>query len=452
MKFGPSPSDLMHRRKAEPLSEIELALTALTRHDSGRVLAVLARRFGDLDLADEAVQEALVEAATAWQRTGIPSNPAGWLLTVARRKALDILRRRSTSQRRMRASASELVAMRTDETPLDGGLLVDDGELADAGDDQLRLIFLCCHPALDQDSQIALTLRLIGGLTTPEIAAAFLVPEPTLAQRIVRAKRKIRDARIPLAMPKDISARLGVVTTVLYLVFNEGYLSRNDSGDVVRIDLASEATRLTKVLAGLTPYQPEVLGLLSLQLFHLARFSARTDPAGEIVLLDQQDRSLWDRALIDEGNAVLKAAMQIRHPGPLQVQALIASLHANARDSENTNWPAIVNAYDHLTRMSPSPVVQLNRAVAVAMAQGPQAGLAALDLLADNLRAYHLFHAARAELLLRNGDTEGARTSFELAKTLTLNPAELRHLDRRLATVPTTYGLQKRPNYLGVKP
>lgn len=415
-----------------PLSETDAALTTLARHESGRVLALLARRFGDLDLADEAVQAALVEASTVWPAAGVPSNPAAWLNTVARRKALDQLRRRESARRRAKAAAPEIIAMSTDEPFIDPGLIDHSEDSSELADDQLRLIFLCCHPALDRDAQVALTLRLVGGLTTYEIAAGFLIQEATLAQRIVRAKRKIRDANIPLAIPSDLTSRLGVVLSVLYLVFNEGYLSRNDSGAVVRIDLASEAIRLTRALVDLVPKQAEVLGLLSLQLFSHARFSTRADEYGDLVLLENQDRTQWSLATIAEANGVLKHAMRQGSPGPLQVQAIIASHHANASVATDTNWAAIASAYGHLVHMTPTPIAQLNRAVAVAMADGPDAGLAILETLTDSLSTYHLFHAARGELLAKSGRQPEAHEAFKRARALTSNPAEFRHLERRV--------------------
>jgi RNA polymerase sigma-70 factor, ECF subfamily len=406
------------------------------------VLALLARRFGDVDLADESVQDALLEASSVWPQKGVPDNPAAWLHTVARRKALDRMRRRSSALRRTKAAAQDIVSvtnasipMFTDEPASDHGLIDDYSGMPDPSDEQLRLIFLCCHPSLDRDTQIALTLRMVGGLTTPEIAAAFLVPESTLAQRIVRAKRKIRDANIPLAMPPDLTTRLAAVLTILYLIFNEGYLSRADSGEVLRVDLASEAVRLTQLLQTLAPDQPEVLGLLALQLFHLSRFATRADGSGDIVLLEDQDRTRWDLSLVSQGNMVIKRVMQLRQPGPMQVQALIASYHANARTAAETDWAAIARAYDHLVQMDRSPVVALNRAVAVAMADGPHAGLAHLDQLASALETYHLFHAAQAELLLRAGSNEAAEAAFRRALRCTSNPAEVRHLERRIEAV-----------------
>ncbi len=403
------------------------------------MLALLARRLGDVDLADESVQDALLEAATVWPQKGVPDNPAAWLHAVARRKAVDRMRRRSSALRRTKAAAQDLVSnsnstdMSTYEP--DHGLIDDSAGMADPGDEQLRLIFLCCHPALDRDTQVALTLRMVGGLTTPEIASAFLVPEPTLAQRIVRAKRKIRDANIPLAMPPDVTTRLAAVLTVLYLIFNEGYLSRNETGDLLRVDLADEAVRLTRLLQTLAPDQPEVLGLLALELFHLSRFATRVDGDGDIVLLEDQDRTRWDLSIVAQGNQVIKQVFRLQQPGPMQVQAIIASYHANARTAAETDWPAIARAYDHLVQMDSSPVVALNRAVAVAMADGPQAGLGLLDQLSTALDTYHLFHAAHGELLTRAGFHQRAAEAFERAMQRTANPAEIRHLERRIKAV-----------------
>jgi RNA polymerase sigma-70 factor, ECF subfamily len=309
--------------------------------------------------------------------------------------------------------------------------MIDDERLI--ADDQLRLMLLCCHPALERDTQVALTLRLVGGLTTAEIASAFLVPEATLAQRIVRAKRKIRDAGIPLTIPADLDGRVDALLAVLYLIYNEGYLSRSGGGadsSPVRVDLADEAIRLTALVTQLLPDHAETDGLLALQLFHRARARTRIDTDGDLVLLDRQDRSLWDGEAIIAANGVLARAMRRMQPGVYQVQAIIASHHANARTAADTDWPAIVALYAQLVAMTDSAVVRLNHAIAVAMADGPLAGLAMLDRL-EGLDSYHLFHSARGELLARAGDMTAARTAFERALTLTDNPAERRHLERR---------------------
>ena len=404
------------------------ALTALAREESGRVLALLARRFGDVDLADESVQDALAEAALRWPGEGVPANPPAWLMTVAKRKAIDRLRRASVAYRRTMAAAPELVRDGPEPDDGDDPMIDDEHHLTD---DHLRLVLLCCHPALDRDTQVVLTLRLVGGLTTAEIAAAFLVPEGTLAQRIVRAKRKIRDAGIPLSIPADLAGRVDALLAVLYLIFNEGYLSRGDGAEVVRVDLVDEAIRLTALVTELLPEQAEVDGLLALELFHRSRVATRTDASGDLVLLDQQDRTRWDLATIGDANMVLQRAMQRMQPGPYQLQAVIAGHHANARTAADTDWPAIAGLYQQLVAMTDSPVVRLNHAISVAMADGPHAGLAMLDELAG-LDQYHLFHAARGELLLRAGEPATARDAFAAARALTDNPAEQRHLDARV--------------------
>lgn len=312
--------------------------------------------------------------------------------------------------------------------------MIDDdrhGDGADVRDDRLRLMLLCCHPALDRHTQVALTLRLVGGLTTVEIAAAFLVPEATLAQRIVRAKRKIRDAGIPLSIPADLTNRVDALLAVLYLVYNEGYLTRGGgSTEPVRVDLVHEAIRLTTQLVELLPDHAEVDGLLALQLFHASRSATRLDQHGELVLLDRQDRTRWDLDTIQEGNRVLARALRRMQPGPYQVQAVIASYHANARTADETDWPAIARAYSQLVAMTDSPVVRLNHAIAVAMADGPLAGLALLDGL-TGLDRYHLLHSTRGELLARAGEDLAASAAFDRALTLVDNPAERRHLERR---------------------
>ena len=419
---------------------VETALTRVAREESGRVLALLARRFGDVDLADESVQDALVEAARVWPVQGVPTNPPGWLLTVAKHKAIDRMRRAASAHRRTMAAARDLAAVEDGafEDGARGDAMIDDEQ--PMADDRLRLVLLCCHPALDRDAQVALTLRMVGGLTTPEIASAFLVPEATLAQRIVRAKRKIRDAGIPLSIPADLDGRVDAVLAVLYLIFNEGYLTRSDRDVVVRVDLVDEAVRLTASMAELLPDHAEVDGLLALELFHRSRLSTRTDAFGDLVLLEQQDRTRWDLDAIDSANAVLHRAMRRMQPGPYQLQAIIAGHHANARTASDTDWSAIAGLYRQLVAVTPSPVVRMNHAVAVAMADGPHAGLAMLDDLEargglDGLERYHLLHAARAELLLRAGRSDEARQAFVVARATALTPAEQRHLDRRLAAL-----------------
>jgi RNA polymerase sigma-70 factor (ECF subfamily) len=397
------------------------------------MVAVLARRFGDLDVADEAVQEALIEAVRSWAATGIPANPAGWLRTVATRKAIDRIRRAGAAHRRTLAVATDLVpdpvpGPAADPDGSEHELMIDESEIRDQ---QLRLILLCCHPALHPDAQVALTLRLVGGLTTAEIAAAFVQPEATIAQRIVRAKRKIRDARIPLSLPKDLTERLGVVLTVLYLVFNEGYLSRGGSAGA-RSTLMDEAIRLTGVLVSLVPDEPEIRGLLALELLHRARTASRFDPAGDLVLLAEQDRSTWDLAMITRANRALASALPQQRPGVFQIQALIAAHHANARTADDTDWPAIARLYGQLHAMTRSPIVEVNRAVAVGMADGPDAGLRLLAGI-DGLEGYHLLTAARAELLMRAGRPADAATQFDAALRTAPGEVERRHLRRRAA-------------------
>lgn len=394
------------------------------------MLALLAARFGDVDLADDAVQEALVQAVETWHAQGIPANPPGWLYTVAHNRMIDRLRRASVAERRLRRVAPELLREAENNEREEEELVIDDREV---GDEQLRLLLLCCHPALDRDSQVALTLRLVGGLTTAEIAAAYLVPEATLAQRIVRAKRKIRDAGIPLRIPENLESRIDALLTVLYLIFNEGYLSHG-SDAVIRVDLADEAIRLTSRARALLPGNAEVEGLLALEVIHRARVAARVDGAGDLVLLEDQDRGRWDLTAIATANRILAGALARDIPGPFQVQAVIAALHANAPTAADTDWPTIATTYARLEQLAPSPVVTLNRAIAVAMADGPRAGLALLDTI-EGLDRYHLLHAARAELLIRAGDRDAARDSFRRALDLTPRAAERRHLERRLAAL-----------------
>jgi RNA polymerase sigma-70 factor (ECF subfamily) len=407
----------------------------LFREESGRAVATLIRVTGDFDLAEEAVQEAFVVALETWPERGIPDNPGAWVTTTARNRAIDKLRRR----RRLAEKTDVLRREATVEAEL---AAMDPGATREAGDDvspiaddRLRLIFTCCHPALAMDARVGLTLRTLGGLTTPEIARAFLVPEPTLAQRLVRAKKKIREAGIPYRVPPDhlLPERLDGVLRVLYLIYNEGYGAT--SGDsLIRRELSSEAIRLGGVLALLMPDEPEVLGLVALMLLHDARRDARVGADGELVLLDDQDRSRWNRDRIAAGQALLDRALRMGRPGSYQLQAAIASLHDAAKRPEDTDWPQIAALYARLARVAPSPVVELNRAVAVAMTDGPAAGLALIDgLVADGqLPTYPYLHAARADLLRRLGRTSEAAEAYRRSRALTANAAERSFLERRL--------------------
>ncbi|GAA1216967.1 RNA polymerase sigma factor [Rhodoglobus aureus] len=403
--------------------DISEAVTRLAREESAHVLALLAHRFG-LDVADDAVQDALVEALN-WAT--IPDIPAAWLYTVARNRAVDRVRRDAAAARRLARAAPDLLPYDLDDEEVTPDMIDD---AAYSSDEHLRLLLLCCHPALNRDTQVALTLRLVGGLTTAEIAAAFLVPEQTLAQRVVRAKRKIRDAGIPLTIPADLSLRVDALLTVLYLIFNEGYLSRG-SVSGARVDLVEEAIRLTITARELLPNNPEVEGLLALELYARARHDTRFN-GDELVLLDQQDRTRWDGELIEQANGLLHSALARLRPGPFQTQAVIARHHATARTAADTDWPAIASAYSMLLVMTGSPVVALNRAVAVSMADGPDVGLRLLDDV-TGLDEYHLYWATKAELLVSSGDVDAAAPAFARARELATNGAEKQHLDRRIA-------------------
>jgi RNA polymerase sigma-70 factor (ECF subfamily) len=393
------------------------------------LVTALHRRFGDFDLAEEAVQSAVLEAVAAWRRDGVPDRPGAWLQVAARRNALDLLRRSDRESRAYRrAAGSDQVADVADQT-------VDAGS---AGDDRLALLFACCHPALAPEARLALTLRAVAGLTTAQISRAFLVSEPTLAQRIVRAKRKIRSARIPFRVPgpEELPGRLPSVLRAVYLVFTEGYAASAGDG-LLRPDLAEEAVRLARILHRLLPAEREVAGLLALLLLTDARRAARTDAAGRQVLLEDQDRSLWDADLVAEGQRLLVPALTGPGVGPYAVQAAIAALHDEAPGFEATDWPQIVALYDVLLRLEPSPLIALNRAVAVALRDGPEAGLALLDDLdgAVELRRYHLFPAARADLLRRLGRGEEAAAAYREALALVENDAERATFQRRLKEV-----------------
>jgi RNA polymerase sigma-70 factor, ECF subfamily len=412
---------------SEPSTEsIRELLDSLYRVDSRRILATLIRLLGDFDLAEEAMHEAFAAAVDTWPTSGVPGNPRPWLISTARFKAIDTLRRRA----RFDASQDELVRY----LEARGSSADESNEEDSLEDDRLRLIFTCCHPSLPPEARVALTLREVCGLTTEEIAKAFLTTPRTLAQRIVRAKARIRETRIPYEVPtpEQLPERLGAVLQVVYLVFNEGY-SAAAGAEVTRAELTGEAIRLGRLLAELRP-EPEVIGLLSLMLLQESRHAARTSPTGELILLENQDRSLWNREQIAEGVALLKKALQSRRFGSYTLQAAIAAVHAEAESPAATDWRQVVALYNQLVRIQPSPVVHLNRAVAIAMRDGPEAGLAQIDAILEHgeLTNYYLAHSARAEMYRRLGRTAEARSSYEKALALTQQEPERQFLQERI--------------------
>jgi RNA polymerase sigma-70 factor, ECF subfamily len=413
------------------IAEAQTAVTEAFHAEWGRVVAHVIRVTGDWDLAEECAQDAFAKALERWPRDGIPSSPAGWLKTTARNKALDRLRRKAVGVTKHREEAAISLADKSGENS--EGRTMDDSGVAD---DRLRLIFTCCHPALAIDAQVALTLRTLAGLTTSEIARAFLVPSKTMAKRLVRAKHKIRDAKIPYRVPAGytLPERTASVLAVLYGTFNEGY-SASEGADLIRQGLCAEAIRLSRLLAELMPDEPEALGLLALMLLHDARREARVNAAGDLITLEEQDRTLWDAAAIEEACSILDAAVRLGQPGPYQLMAAVAACHATAPSSEATDWFEIAALYDRLAQMIPSPVVALNRAVAVGMAEGPQAGLSLVEQVEENgdLSGYHLLPATRADLLRRLGHNEQAVESYRRAFELAPTDAERRYLAKRIA-------------------
>ena len=412
------------------MDEVSNTIEAIFRRESGRIIATLIRIAGSFDVAEEAMQEAFTAALTTWPEKGLPQNPAAWITAVAHRRLIDHSRRERTRREKQEPLIYETLTTHQPEAEMQL-----DADEMEYPDDRLRLIFTCCHPAINPDAQIALTLRTLGGLTTPEIARAFLLPEPTLAQRLVRAKRKIAEARIPYEVPprEKISERLQAVQSVIYLIFNEGYAATTGDG-LIRRELCAEAIRLARTLCQLLPGEPENLGLLALMLLHDSRGDARTDEQGRLIVLDEQDRSLWDKERIREGQKLVSRALGMRRPGPYQLQAAIAAVHSHAETAAETDWGEIAALYRELLRISSSPVVALNYAVAVAMSEGLEAGLELVEQAGESgeLRDYHLFHAARADLLRRLGRKTDAASAYGQALRLATNGVEKEFLRRRL--------------------
>ena len=408
-------------RSRKTAIDVREAITEAHHEEWARVVAALTRRFGDLDIAEEAAAEAFATATERWPADGVPPNPGGWLTTTANRKAIDRIRREHKRDDKQREAQ-----MSYDDDPPQALGAIDD--------DRLRLIFTCCHPALAMETRVALTLRMVGGLTMPEIARAFLVPEPTMGRRITRAKDKIKAARIPYRVPsaEDLPARVSGVLAVLFLVFNEGYLATGPDTDPVRHDLTAEAIRLTRLIRELLPEDGEVAGLLALMLLTEARRTARVSANGELVALPEQDRGMWDAALIDEGHRLVRERLAAGvAPGRYQILAAINAVHTSARDARDTDWWQVVALYDQLVRLDPSPIVALNRAIAVAELDGPVVGLAAVDRLDDDLAGYHAYHATRADLLRRLDRGQESRNAYDRAIELAGNTAETAYLTRR---------------------